>query len=436
MRGLVPPNVVELIERKKHGRSLTEQEIAAFVGAYARGLIPDYQSAALLMAIWFRGLDRVETTSLTRAMLGSGRILDLRDLGQPCIDKHSTGGVGDKVSLILAPLVACCGICVPMISGRGLGHTGGTVDKLAAIPGFRTDLTLRRFKQQLRRLGVAMIGQTAEIAPADRRLYALRDVTATVDSIPLIAASIMSKKLAEDLDGLVLDVKFGSGAFMIEYGRAVELARTMVAIGKRAGVKTTAVMTDMNDALGTSVGNAMEVVEVVEALHDQGPPDLMEVTYALAEEMLKLARISGGRRRLEQLVRNGAAREKFRALVAAQGGDSRIVDDPSRLPVARAHESARSPRNGYVQRVDARRLGVLATMLGAGRQHKEDSIDPRCGLRIKKKTGDPVAKGEVLVEVWSDERRRRRAILDGIAEAYTIGARPARRGPLVREVIR
>jgi len=428
-------NTEELIRKKRDGGKLDRAEIELLIRSYARGEIPDYQYAAFLMAVYFQGLDPTETADLTRAMISSGQVLDLSDIKKPKIDKHSTGGVGDKVSLILAPLMASCGICVPMISGRGLGHTGGTLDKLESIPGFRTDLSLKKFRAQLRAVGAAMIGQTAEIAPADRKIYALRDVTATVDSIPLISASIMSKKLAEGLDGLVLDVKFGSGAFLPKYQDAKRLARVMIRIGKRFGVRVKAVMTDMNSPLGMCVGNSLEVIETIEALKGRGSQDLMDVTFALGELMLRLARIKGGRKLLAEKTASGAALEKFREVVQRQGGDAGVIDDYSRLPVSRRHWPVKAMKSGFVAAVDTYRIGVLATELGAGRLKKEDRIDPSCGFRIFKKVGDRVRKEEKLAEVISDNRAFALSVQGRFGEVYKIVDRRVKKPALIREIL-
>lgn len=428
-------NTEELIRKKRDGGKLDRAEIELLIRCYARGEIPDYQYAAFLMAVYFQGLDPTETADLTRAMIDSGQVLDLSEIKKPKIDKHSTGGVGDKVSLILAPLMASCGVCVPMISGRGLGHTGGTLDKLESIPGFRTDLSLNKFRAQLRAVGTAMIGQTAEIAPADRKIYALRDVTATVDSIPLISASIMSKKLAEGLDGLVLDVKFGSGAFLPKYQDAKRLARVMIRIGKRFGVRVKAVMTDMNSPLGICVGNSLEVIETIEALKGRGSQDLMEVTFALGELMLRLARIKGGRRLLAEKIASGAALEKFREVIQRQGGDAGVIDDYSRLPVSRRHWPVKAMKSGFVAAIDTYRVGVLATELGAGRLKKEDRIDPSCGFRIFKKIGDRVRKEEKLAEVISDNRAFALSVQGRFGEVYKITDHRVKKPALVREIL-
>ncbi len=428
-------NQVELIRRKRDGGSLTSQEIEYLVNGYVHGKIPDYQFAAFLMAVYFKSLNRQETADLTRAMLKSGRTIDHAGIRKPIIDKHSTGGVGDKVSLILAPLAAACGICVPMISGRGLGHTGGTLDKLEAIPGFRTDLDPGELKKQLKAIGVAMIGSTAEIAPADKLIYRLRDVTATVDSIPLIAASIMSKKLAEGLDGLVIDLKFGSGAFLPDYDDAKQLAQTMISIGRRCGMKVKAVMTGMNSPLGQYVGNSLEVIESIEALKGRGSRDLMEVTYALGESMLRLARIKGGRALLREKVASGAALGKFRDIIRHQGGDVSVIEDYLRLPVSRRHWPVKAPKSGFIAAVDTYRIGLLATELGAGRLKKEDRIDPGCGFRIYKKVGDRVRKEEKLAEVISDNRAYALAVQSRFGEVYKIVSHRVKKPALIRETL-
>jgi pyrimidine-nucleoside phosphorylase len=397
-----------LIERKRDGGRIEAGEWRALMNAYAASHIPDYQMAALTMAIFIRGLDREETSALTEAMLRSGATLDLSALKTPRIDKHSTGGVGDKVSLVLAPLVAACGVAVPMMSGRGLGHTGGTLDKLESIAGFRTDLTLAQAKAQVERLGCALIGQTGEIAPADRKLYALRDATATVESIPLISASIMSKKLAEGLTGLVLDVKRGSGAFLPELDRGLELARTMIALGADHDCPTVALITAMDRPLGRACGNALEVEESMLALRGEGPPDLMEVTYALGAEMLVLGGIApdidAARRQLEQAIGTGRAAEKMQEIIEAQGGNPGVVDDPAVLPQASHVELFPAPRRGFVARVEPRAIGRGIIALGGGRTKIEDRVDPSVGFMITAKPGDWVEAGEPLATVFASDR--------------------------------
>lgn len=431
-----PFTPVDIICKKRDGKKLSRTEIKHLISDYTEGSIADYQMAAFLMAAYLQGMDAEETTHLMRSMMESGRLLDLSPIKAPKVDKHSTGGVGDKVSLILAPLLASCGVCVPMISGRGLGHTGGTLDKLESIPGFKTDLSVRAFREQLKRIGVAMIGQTAEIAPADRKIYALRDVTATVDSIPLIAASIMSKKLAEDLDGLVLDVKFGNGAFMCAYKRAKELAQTMVQIGKRSGVKTVAVMTGMDDPLGVHVGNSLEVVEAIESLKGNGPGDLMTVTFKLGVEMLKMAKVRGGIKLLQERVESGAALSKFRDMIECQGGDTRIIEDYSYLPLPRHTIDVLAQKNGYVSSIDCFSIGMSLIDLGGGRKRKEDSIDVSCGFKIYKKTGARVEKGACLAQVLAGDRKKAQRVGIEIRQAFSIKSKPPKRAELVREIVK
>ncbi len=395
--------VAPLIERKRDGKALEPHEWTALIRAYASGRVPDYQMAALLMAVYFRGLTDKELGTLTDAMCQSGARLQFGDATPPRIDKHSTGGVGDKVSLVLAPLVASVGIAVPMMSGRGLGHTGGTVDKLEAIPGFRTDLPLAQAKRQVERIGIAMIAQTEEIAPADRRLYALRDATGTVESIPLIAASIMSKKLAEGLSGLVLDVKTGSGAFLAETSRAVELAETMIRLGEERGCPTVALITAMDRPLGVACGAALEMIEAIAALRGAGPEDLVEVTVALGVEMLLLAEPTtergAARRVLERALASGAALEKFRAVIEAQGGNPAVLDDTTQLPSAAITEVVEADRSGYVARVQPRPVGRLVTQLGGGRATMDDAIDPAVGLSILVKPGQRVERDQPLAVI-------------------------------------
>ena len=394
-----------LIERKRNRGRLEATEWRELMTAYAAGDVPDYQMAALAMAIWFNGLDREEIGALTEAMLASGASLDLDHLPVPRVDKHSTGGVGDKVSLILAPLVSACGVAVPMMSGRGLGHTGGTLDKLEAIPGFRTDLSLAQATRQLEAIGCALIGQTAEIAPADRKLYALRDATATVDSIPLIAASIMSKKLAEGLTGLVLDVKRGSGAFLPGLEQGLALAETMIALGADHGVPVVALLTAMDRPLGRACGNALETEESILALRGEGPPDLMAVTYALGAEMLVMAGVAptrdDARRRMEVAISSGAALAQFRRIVEAQGGDPRVLDEPERLPQAAEVEVYRASRDGVVAEVAPRPIGAGITAMGGGRTRVEDRIDPTVGFVITARPGDLVRAGEPLATIFA-----------------------------------
>lgn len=394
-----------LIERKRNGGRIDAAEWRLLMKQYAAGEVPDYQMAALAMAIYFVGLDRDEIVALTNAMLESGATLHLDHLPAGRVDKHSTGGVGDKVSLVLAPLVAACGVAVPMMSGRGLGHTGGTLDKLEAIPGFRTDLTLADATRQLEAIGCALIGQTREIAPADRKLYALRDATATVESIPLISASIMSKKLAEGLTALVLDVKYGSGAFLPELDRGLTLARTMIELGADHGCPVVALLTAMDRPLGRACGNALEVEESIAAVRGEGPADLMEVTYALGAEMLVLggaaATRSEARRRMEVAISSGRAARKFQEIIEAQGGNPAVVDDPGLLPQAAECELFVAPRDGVVAQVEPRAIGRGITALGGGRTRVEDTVDPAVGFVITARPGDVVRAGEPLATIFA-----------------------------------
>jgi pyrimidine-nucleoside phosphorylase len=397
-----------LIERKRDGHRIEPGEWHALVHAYVAGHVPDYQMSALLMAAFLRGLDAEETSALTAAMLASGSALERGDDPAPRIDKHSTGGVGDKVSIVLAPLIASLGVKVPMMSGRGLGHTGGTLDKLESIPGFRTALTLDEARAQIDRLGCALIGQTSEIAPADRQMYALRSATATVESIPLIAASIMSKKLAEGLSGLVLDVKRGSGAFLPDLDRGLELSRTMIDLGARHDVPVVALLTAMDRPLGRACGNAPEVEESIHALRGEGPPDLMNLTYALGAEMLVLAGAfptrQDARRAMERSIGTGRAAETFQAIIEAQGGNPGVVDDPAVLPQAEACDLFAAPRRGFVARVEPRAVGRGIIALGGGRTTMADAIDPTVGFVITAKPGDWVESGEPLATVFAANR--------------------------------
>lgn len=424
----------QLIETKRDGYPLPAGAWAAAIAAYLADQIPDYQMAALLMAVVWRGLAPAELAELTRAMLDSGDRLPAPAPGQPRVDKHSTGGVGDKVSLVLAPLVGSFGVQVPMMSGRGLGHTGGTTDKLESIPGFRTALTLEEVAAQLDRVGVAMFGQTERIVPADRRLYALRDVTGTVPSVPLIAASIMSKKLAEGLTGLVLDVKTGSGAFLTEPAQALELARTMVGIGESYGCRTTALVTAMDRPLGRAIGNALEVEEALLALDGQGPADLLQLTGALAVEMLLLAGVAETADEAERLVADGlmsgGARRKFADVIAAQGGSPAIVDDPGALPQALEVELFEAPVAGTVQSIDPRILGRAVIAMGGGRQRLDDPIDHSVGFVVSARLGAKVQKDEPIASVFAADPAGIEAGLTALRSAIRIGA-AVPTGPLI-----
>ena len=390
---------VDLIRRKRDGGQLADGEIHEFVRGLVAGGVADYQAAAMLMAIYFQGLSGRELAALTEAMLKSGDVIDLSDIALPKVDKHSTGGVGDKISIPLAPAVAACGVAVPMISGRGLGHTGGTLDKLESIPGFRTQLDAGEFKRVLRECGLVLAGQSERLVPADRKLYALRDVTGTVESIPLIASSIMSKKLAEGIDGLVLDVKVGRGAFMKDLGHARRLAETLVEIGRTAHKKTVALLTSMDQPLGGAVGNLCEIMESVDVMRGQGPADVRELTIALGAEMLGVAGITDGQKKIADALDSGKALECFRRVVRAQGGDDSIFDRPAKYGAKPVQILAW--RDGVVSQIDAGAVGVAAVKMGAGRARKEDSIDPLASIFLHKKVGDGVAKDEPLATLYS-----------------------------------
>src|SRR5437660_2662853 len=394
---------IDVIRKKRDGGELCKPEIEYLVDSYTRGEIPDYQVSAWLMAVLLRGMTRAETAWLTDAMLHSGEVLDLSSLAATKVDKHSTGGVGDKTSLVLAPLVAAAVLTVTMIMGRGLGHTGGTLDKLESIPGFNVNLPVAQFRRVLDTCGCAMIGQTAEIAPADRKLYALRDVTGTVESPYLICASIMSKKLAEGIDALVLDVKTGSGAFMKSDDDAAFLAELMVETGERMGKRVVALITDMDQPLGLHVGNSLEVKEVLEVLRGEGPEDLRQLCVELAGWMLKLGARAAtpreGKRVAELLISSGKALDKFRQMVTLQSGDARVIDNPERLPQAQHKMDAISPSSGYVAAIQCEQVGTACVILGGGRERKEDAVDPAVGIVLHKKVSDPVTAGEPLCTI-------------------------------------
>ncbi len=426
---------VDIIQKKRDGGVLTADEIRFFVTGVTDFSLPDYQSAALLMAIFLRGMTDGETTALTEAMVQSGSRVDLTDIPGVKVDKHSTGGVGDKTSLIIAPLVAACGGVVPMMSGRGLGHTGGTLDKLESIPGFRTNLSIAEMRSSLAAIGCAMIGQTARIAPADKKLYALRDVTGTIESIPLISASIMSKKIAEGIDALVLDVKTGRGAFMKtpETGRA--LAAALVTIGKAAGVNTQAVITAMNWPIGSAVGNANEVIECIELLKGNGRPDLVENSLELSERMLVLARVATGRTDAAAMCRkaldSGAALERFRAIIERQGGDPRVIDDYSLMPHAPREHTIHAEAAGFVTELDALLIGRASVVLGAGRDTLDDEIDPGVGVMMSVTVGDAVDMGDPILRILYRDASRLQEALPLLNEAVGVGERPSPAVPLI-----
>jgi pyrimidine-nucleoside phosphorylase len=428
----------EIIHAKRDGRPVPADAIAALVDGFTRGEIPDYQMAAFCMAVFFRGMDGAEVRALTDAMLRSGDVLDLSDVPGAKVDKHSTGGVGDKVSLALAPLAAACGVRVPMISGRGLGHTGGTLDKLEAIPGFRVDLPVDRFRALVREVGACLVGQTDRLAPADRKLYALRDVTATVESIPLIAASILSKKLAEGIDALVLDVKVGSGAFMKRREDARALADALTGIGRAMGKRVSALLTRMDEPLGRAVGNALEVEEAIALLRGAGPADLREVTVELTAEMLVLGGVArdreDGRARVARAISDGSGLAKLEEIVAAQGGDPAAVRDPGRLPRAASTYEVPAPRAGFVTAIDAEAIGLAAVALGAGRARVDDRVDPAAGLVVARKIGDRVEAGEPLCTIHPGARAEPRDLIAArIQGAYALGPAAPPPAPLVLE---
>jgi pyrimidine-nucleoside phosphorylase len=429
-------NVVELIARKRDGGVLAKDEIAWLLHSYTAGAVPDYQMAAMAMAIFLNGLERSELVEWTRAMLHSGEVLDFSSVNAPKVDKHSTGGVGDKVSIPLGPMVAACGVAIPMMSGRGLGHTGGTLDKLESIPGFTTGLDAERFRSVLDTCGLVLAGQSETLVPADRKLYALRDATATVESIPLIASSIMSKKLAEDLDGLVLDVKVGGGAFMKSIARARSLASTMVEIGKAYGVRTVALLTAMDTPLGNTVGNANEIIESIDVLSGGGPQDLIDVTLALGVEMLAVAGIESdpakARELLEKTRHDGSALEVFARVVKAQGGDASVVENPDRvLPKAPHRTAVNAEAGGFIAAMDALKIGVAAMRLGAGRERKEDTIDPAVGINLLAKSGDRIDQGQPLIELMYRHPARLEEALTVLEGAVRIAEEPPEKTPLI-----
>jgi pyrimidine-nucleoside phosphorylase len=430
---------VDAIARKRDGHALSRAEIDAFVRGVTDGSIPDYQASALLMAIVLKGMSDEETASLTDAMVRSGERVDLSDIPGIKVGKHSTGGVGDKTSIVLAPVAAACGVIVPKMSGRGLGHTGGTLDKLESIPGYRVDLTIDEFKSVLREVGTSIIGQTAALAPADKKLYALRDVTATIESIPLISASIMSKKLAEGSNALVLDVKCGDGAFMKDVGRARELAASMVAIGRQAGVRTEAVITDMDAPLGRAVGNSLEIIECLDTLKGNGPPDLTLVVKRLAARMVMLAGLAGDEHdaseRVEQALGSGRALETFARMVERHGGNPRVADDYSLLPSAPGRTTCPAPRGGYLTALKAEALGRASNVLGAGRTTVGESVDHAVGVVLLAKPGDRVSEGQPVIELHHRDGRGLDMALDLCRAAISIGdAPPVPRDKVLGEV--
>jgi pyrimidine-nucleoside phosphorylase len=431
---------VDLIRKKRDSGEHSREEIDFLISGYTRGEIPDYQMAAWLMAVWLRGMNRSELASLTEAMLYSGEVLNHSEIPAKKVDKHSTGGVGDKTSLILAPIVAAGGLTVPMISGRGLGHTGGTLDKLEAISGFNVNLSLEQFRNVLRECGMGLIGQTAEIAPADKKIYALRDATSTVENVGLICASIMSKKLAEGIDALVLDVKTGSGAFMKREEDAVQLAEVMVETGKRMGKKMVALITDMEQPLGRAAGHSNEIVECIDVLNGGGPADVRELSLELSAWMFYLGErtksVEEGRRLAETMITTGQAMEKFRQGIRLQGGDERVIDEPQLLPRARMHSVVTSGASGFITGTDCAQFGIALAILGGGREKKEDKIDHAVGLEFHKRIGDPIEKNEPLATIHYNSDARLAEARAMIAASYQIGeSAPREKRPLIRRIL-
>lgn len=431
---------VDLIQKKRDGGELTTEEINFLIEGYTSGLVPEYQMSALAMAIYFTGMTKRETADLTMAMVQSGDQIDLNSIKGIKVDKHSTGGVGDTTTLVLAPLVAACGAPMAKMSGRGLGHTGGTLDKLESIPGFSIELENDEFIETVNDIGVAVICQTGKLVPADKALYGLRDVTATVDSIPLIASSIMSKKIASGANGIVLDVKTGSGAFMAKFEDAQELAREMVDIGNHVGRQTVAVLTDMDQPLGFAIGNALEVQEAIDTLKGKGPADLLELCLVLGSNMLVLAdcaqNVEEARQKLIEAIESGKAIEKMKEMIAAQTGNPGVVDDPELLPHARQIVELKAEASGYVQKIVAIDVGVSAMLLGAGRETKESEIDLAVGIILKKKVGDQVVAGDVLAELHVNDDKCLDEAMAMLKDAYNVGSEKPEERPLIYEVIR
>ncbi|TCK97971.1 thymidine phosphorylase [Natranaerovirga hydrolytica] len=429
----------DIISKKRNGDSLTKEEIDYFIQAYTKGTIPDYQMSALLMAIFFNGMNKEETVALTLAMAESGEQLDLSDIKGIKVDKHSTGGVGDKTSLVLGPMLAALGVPVAKMSGRGLGHTGGTIDKLESIEGFNTHLTKKQFINNVNTIKIAIAGQTSNIAPADKKLYALRDVTATVDNLSLIASSIMSKKIASGSDVIVLDVKTGNGAFMKEEDQAFELAKAMVEIGHAVGKETYAVISDMNQPLGYAVGNALEVIEAIETLKGNGPKDLEELCIHLGSIILKGAHyvndLEEGKKRLKETLDNKSAITTLKSFIEAQGGNSNVVDDYNLLPQAKHIEPIYSPTSGYIQTIETEKIGIATLILGGGRETKESIIDPSVGLVLHKKIGDRVETGEPLATLYANDVEKLKNANQLFLEAYTITKEEPKKEPLIKGYI-
>ena len=431
--------MVDLIEKKRNKEKLSKEEIDFIIKSYTAGEIPDYQMSALLMAIYFNKMDKEETLNLTLAMRDSGDTLDLSEIKGIKVDKHSTGGVGDKTTLVLGPMLAACGLKLAKMSGRGLGHTGGTIDKMESIPGFKTSLSMEAFVKQVNELGIAITGQTGNLAPADKKIYALRDVTATVENISLIASSIMSKKLASGADSICLDVKVGSGAFMKTIEDAKKLASAMVEIGKGAGKSTIAIISEMDEPLGLAVGNSLEVREVIESLKGRGPKDLMELVYCLGSYMIKSAKpevsLADARKLLEASITEGTALEKFKAFVKAQGGDENVVNDYSLLKIAPRVIEVLSKEEGYVAHIQSDLIGHASMILGGGRQRKEDTIDYGVGIELNKKVSDKVLENELLAKIYVNNETNLANAIDDIYEAFRIEKEEIKEPVLIKEIV-
>lgn len=431
--------MLDLIEKKRNKEKLSKEEIDFIIKSYTAGEIPDYQMSALLMAIYFNKMDKEETLNLTLAMRDSGDTLDLSEIKGIKVDKHSTGGVGDKTTLVLGPMLAACGLKLAKMSGRGLGHTGGTIDKMESIPGFKTSLSMEAFVKQVNELGIAITGQTGNLAPADKKIYALRDVTATVENISLIASSIMSKKLASGADSICLDVKVGSGAFMKTIEDAKKLASAMVEIGKGAGKSTIAIISEMDEPLGLAVGNSLEVREVIESLKGRGPKDLMELVYCLGSYMIKSAKpevsLADARKMLEASITEGTALEKFKAFVKAQGGDENVVNDYSLLKIAPRVIEVLSKEEGYVAHIQSDLIGHASMILGGGRQRKEDTIDYGVGIELNKKVSDKVLENELLAKIYVNDETNLANAIDDIYEAFRIEKEEIKEPVLIKEIV-
>ncbi len=433
-------NPVEIIRKKREGESLSPEEIKYMIEGFTGKKIPDYQFSAFLMAVYFKGMTKDETSELTKSMLYSGKVVDLSKIEGVKIDKHSTGGVGDKTSLILAPIAAAAGVKVPMISGRGLGHTGGTLDKLESIPGFTTDLSLSEYKSVLKKTGAVLIGQTKDIAPADKAIYSLRDVTATVESVPLITASIMSKKLAEGIDGLILDVKVGSGAFMRTTKDAIELTESLVNTAKAFNKKVIAFITDMNQPLGTHIGNWLEVIECIDILRGEVKNDLYKLSTKLAGAMIYLAEradsIEDGTKISESLISDGKALDKFREIVKAQGGDISFIDNPGKYTDPKHNQQVISQKSGYISAIDTYEIGMSSIELGAGRKTMEDKIDHKAGIILRLKVGDKIKKGEPVAQLFSDSDKGIEFAKDRILKSITISKNKPTGLKLIKKILK